>query len=290
MVTDSTSIMRYHTRVKSTGRLSRFVSRYPLTVFFLLAFGVSWTVWLGIAAGRSSESLGLLAVIPGAFGPPIATVVVLWLTEEDLWNQISEILRSRAPYQWYVIALVVPVVIVAIGTGGLFLLGHELVLDKLAPRLIMFLPTVVFMMLLGGGQEEFGWRGFALPRLERRLHPSVAALVLGVVWAIWHLPLFYLPGASQFGTSFVLYGIGVVGLSILFTWVFNRSASVIVLMLLHGSYNASLVLYPLPIERLTGAAASDVLTAGVIATWLVGVLVFILTSGELGYKRQPKIR
>lgn len=275
--------MERNERTHRLGGLGHTVARHQLFAFFLITIALSWTFWIGVVTSGLGESLGLVAVIPGAFGPPVAALVVVWVNGDSVWHWIRAAIGIRVSSRWYVTALVLPVAMVSIGTVALFTLGYELLVTELPYRLSIFLPTVLFMSLLGGGQEELGWRGFALPRLERRLSPLIAAIVLGVGWAIWHLPLFYLPGASQFGTSFVMYGLGVVGLSIVFTWLFNRSVSVAVVMLLHGSYNASLILYPLSIEQLTGGASADVLAVGAGSVWLIGLLLIAFTRGGLGY-------
>jgi len=238
---------------------------------------------MGGASSESGEGIGLAVVVLGAFGPPLAALVLVWLSGGAIRDWIPSVLRIRVSYRWYAIAFLLPVAMVAIGTPFLFVLEGDLVVDDLPVRIVAFLPTVLFMCVLGGGQEELGWRGFALPRLERRLHPTVAALALGTVWAVWHLPLFSLPGSSQFGASFLLYGFGVVGLSIPVTWLFNRSASASVATLLHGSYNAALLLYPVPLDQLGGAAGSSVLAVGAVTAWLVGLVLIVATRGDLGY-------
>lgn len=267
------------------GHLGEVVDRHRILSFFAGAFAFSWTFWIGVATSTDAESLGLVVVIPGAFGPPLAAVAITWVAGDDLGNWVRTVHRIRAPLLWYGAALLIPVAMVVVGTIALAVLGVDIVVGELPLRAIGFLPTVSFMALLGGGQEELGWRGFALPRLEQYLRPWIAAIVLGVVWAVWHLPLFYLPGTSQFGGPFLLYGTGVIGLSVVFTWLYNKSASVAVVMVLHGSYNAALVLYPVPIEQLNGGAAgSDVLAVGAATTWLAAIVLLVFTRGDLGYR------
>lgn len=275
--------MEYDGYTPIAGEFGRTVTRHQLIAFFVITFSLSWTFWIGMAFSGFGESLGLAAVVPGAFGPPLAALGVVWLTGVPLRQWVRSVSHPFVSPRWYVIAVVLPLLLVIVGLLGLIVLDINLAFGVLPERGAMFLPTVVFMLLLGGGQEELGWRGFALPELQRRLHPALAAIFLGVVWAVWHLPLFFLPGASQFGTSFAVYAVGVIGLSILFVWLFNRSGSVAVMMIFHGSYNASLILYPLPLERLSGAAGFNVLVVGAAVVWLVGVIILTVTGGNLGY-------
>lgn len=264
------------------GGVGRAVDRHGLFSFFVLAFALSWAFWVGVAASGLGESLGVVAVIPGAFGPPVAALVVVWVRGDSVRGWFRSVAGIRASVRWYALAFALPLAVVATGTLVLVATDVPLVPGELPFRVVAFLPTILFMALLGGGQEELGWRGFALPALERRTTPWLAALALGVVWAAWHLPLFYLPGASQYGGPFATYTVGVVGLSVVFTWLFNRSGSVAVAVTLHGCYNASLVLYPVPVDRLTDGGLA--LAVGAVGVWVVALALLVVTRGDLGYE------
>lgn len=272
------------------GAIGRVAQRRPFTSFLVVTFSLSWGVWVGVAALGLGTSLGVFAVIPGAFGPPVAALWHVWATGGSPRRWLRTVAGVRGRRRWYAVALLLPVLVVGVGTLALVATGRRLIPSVLPLRLVAFFPTVVFMALLGGGQEELGWRGFALPRLEHRTTPLTAALALGIIWAAWHLPLFYVPGASQYGASFAPYAVGVVGLSVVFTWLFNRSASVAVATVLHGSYNASLVLYPLPAGKLTDGAG-EVLTFGAVAVWALALALVVATRANLGYdpERLPAV-
>ncbi|WP_164880557.1 CPBP family intramembrane glutamic endopeptidase [Clostridium manihotivorum] len=97
------------------------------------------------------------------------------------------------------------------------------------------------IMLFGGGvNEEFGWRGFLLPRLQRKLHPFTASVILGIIWSVWHIPLFaitpdnYLIGNLGVGLSFTFYVIETIWLTTIFTWLYNRTkGSLLAVILFH---------------------------------------------------------
>jgi membrane protease YdiL (CAAX protease family) len=82
----------------------------------------------------------------------------------------------------------------------------------------VFVPYLIAMMLFGGGQEEFGWRGYALPKLEENLGYWKANILLGTIWAVWHLPLWFIPGTSQQLMHFVGFMMLTIGYSFLFSW------------------------------------------------------------------------
>ena len=97
------------------------------------------------------------------------------------------------------------------------------------------LGVVVFVLVVG---EEIGWRGFALPRLLRRFGPWAASVVLGTLWALWHLPLFYLAGMPQFGSPFLPFVGYTIALSIILTFLAqNTRGSVVIATLFHGAVN-----------------------------------------------------
>jgi membrane protease YdiL (CAAX protease family) len=101
-----------------------------------------------------------------------------------------------------------------------------------------------FVFLAGGGNEEPGWRGFALPRLLDQYSALTASGIIGVAWAVWHLPLFALPYSSQAGISLPLWTAAIFAQSVVFTWLYNSTkGSVLLAMILHASVNNSTIFY-----------------------------------------------
>lgn len=93
------------------------------------------------------------------------------------------------------------------------------------PSLWFFIPYLLMMILLGGGQEEFGWRGYALPRLESQLGLWPANTVLGIILACWHLPLWFITGTSQSYMNFFGFILLTIGYSFIFSWIRNISGN-----------------------------------------------------------------
>jgi len=126
------------------------------------------------------------------------------------------------------------------------LLGGRFNLDEVGP--LLSLPGgFVMVFLWGGGNEELGWRGFALPRLQERYNPFISSLVIGVIWTLWHAP----PGIIELGlvdwaVDLPFYMTTVTGISIVTTWLYNRTGgSVLVAMVFHAGINVSQSLYPI---------------------------------------------
>lgn len=257
------------------------IQQYEVTAFVVLTFVISWGWWvlvLGLV-GAGELSRGLL--IPGAFGPAIAAGIVVWLSGGSLRVWASRVLRWRVSPRWYLVAIGLPIGIVLMGVGSALLVAGGPVDFSVVPqRLALFAATLLIATLIGGGQEEFGWRGFALPRLQESYSALTASLIIGVVWAVWHLPLFIFGAPRNQTGSFLLYAVLVIGFSILLTWQYNSTGgSVLLAMLLHGGINASGNLLPAPM-----AAASQwplTIDSGIVAgVWVAAVLILMWSNAE----------
>ena len=252
-------------------RDSRFASladERPATTFFVLALGISWTLWLPLSLQSSASKLH---VIPGGFGPAIAAVVLTWLRGGSVRAWLRDGLDWRVSKRWYAVALSLPVV-AGVVMGGIFVLSTgDFAAERLARYVTMYPVTLMFMVLVGGGQEEFGWRGVALPALQDRFDALTASVVIGVGWAVWHLPLFVLEIGSYGDQSFPLYAIIVVGFAIIFTWLYNTTdGSVLLAMVLHGGINAA--------SGLGGAFVSTPADAGIPVLGAYGVPIWLIAG------------
>src|SRR5215208_1521689 len=151
-----------------------------------------------------------------------------------------------------------------------------------------YLGTFALVIVLGGPLfEEIGWRGFALPRMERLHGPLLASLILGVLWALWHLPEFLVPSwaASSGGGGIVgitLFTLTAITFTIVITWVFNNTrASVLPAILVHTSIDA----FTVPLGAMFSARAVSSALPLIIGFGVVGVVLIVLTRGHLSYGR-----
>ena len=221
-------------------------------VFFAIALGWSWLFWLtAIALGLSvTTPTGSVLALLGLFGPLIAGVTSTYWTREragrrDYWRRMIDVRRIGAG--WYaVIVLTVPLIFVlSIGldllTGGSGGMWEDSATQIFAAPWLL-IPFVLSVLLVGP-VEEFGWRGYVLDRLQDRWSALNASLILGVIWSLWHLPLFFIKDTYQYNLgagspSFWLFMVGIVPLTVLFTWIFNNThRSTLAAMLLHFMVN-----------------------------------------------------
>lgn len=252
----------------------------PLSAFFVLAYLMSWAYWV-VALGLLGRDT-LAWFVPGAFGPAVAALVVIGVV--DGRDGIRAFLRRwvlwRVAPRWYLLALVgLPALGLVVGLP--FRDGTErlAVAGSVPAAVVTYLAILSFLVVLGGGQEEPGWRGFALPRMQARLGPVMASVALGLLWGLWHLPVFLLvpgynaaePGLAGVAASLLLFTVfGTIGQALVLTWLFNQTrGSVFLAVLAHASLNAGTGFFVAPS------------TAASVAVWtsfgVVGLAVTMAT-------------
>jgi membrane protease YdiL (CAAX protease family) len=209
------------------------VRRYPLTAFFVLAYALSWWPWI----------LYSFDIVPNPIvgvGPFLAALVVLAVTEgkSGVMGLLRRMVRWRVGLQWYAVALLLPVVVTLTAAAlNVYLLGAQRTssaadLGGWSSFLQMFFLWLLIPGL-AGTWEEPGFRGYALPRLQFRYSALVASLILGVLWAFWHLP--FVVTREDIWIDAILFTIE---WSITYTWLFNNAkGSVLIVMLFHNMNN-----------------------------------------------------
>jgi uncharacterized protein len=269
--------------------------RHPATSFFVLAYAITWLAFLPDILGYRGD-LGQVFMMIAQFGPAIAALVLVWYTGASLRSWARSIVRWRVSPRWYVVVVGLPVVLIAV-QGMLFgLLGYPLGMASIPGRLFNFLPSAIMLALIAGLGEEPGWRGFALPRLETRYAPVLATALLGFVWAMWHLPLVFVDPRFPHGFTSVAPQVLLALLTMLtiflyaffYTWVYNRTQSVLLCMLLHGSFNAAIGLLPASLEVLQRGTYVALLGVQEVTLVLAVAILIVVTGGKLGYASHPK--
>ncbi|CAN5295939.1 CPBP family intramembrane metalloprotease [soil metagenome] len=223
-------------------RQQRLGAREEVTAFFVLAYAVSWSLWLVVIALQALLPSGAAVALTlvGAFGPSVAALAVTRRAGRRL--SVREAWRSRrrgpTPVGVYASVLIGPVaaglvvLLVALAVNASIVTGPAVPWTALVPA---FLAGLVVGGPLG---EEPGWRGFALPRLQTVVSPASASIILGVVWALWHLPLFLIDTSPQSRLPLGWFLLWVLALSVLFTWAYNASGGrVLVAVLAHAAVN-----------------------------------------------------
>jgi membrane protease YdiL (CAAX protease family) len=221
-------------------------------LFFVVTYVISWSfLFVAIALDISFDSgLGVMLFILALTGPGIAGIAFTYLVYDergrrDFWRRVIDV--RRIGLRWFlVILLLVPAlnVVAALidillgGTGATWSDGVR----GFALSPLSLLPAV-FFATLPPFLEELGWRGYVLDRLQLRWSALGASLILGVVWSLWHLPTFFIDGTYQHGLGvgtleFWGFMVGIVPLTVAYTWVYNHTnRSILAIILLHGMTN-----------------------------------------------------
>lgn len=256
-----------------------------LVLYFVLAYGISWAIGIPLAL----EHQGLMApILPDwahyfvAYGPLLSAVIVTLATEgkpglKKLGERMT--LWKVRPIWW--VAALSPLVIGAVSALVLVLItGKPISIADLGT--VSFLPplglgALALWLLTFGIGEETGWRGYALPHLQKNLSALSAALILAALWALWHLPQFF----YLFDPSIAIgWLIGLFAGSIVFTWLFNSaSGSIFIVAVWHGCFNF----------MSASGAGNGVLAAVVSTVVMVWAVVVILWFKPQNLSGQPKV-
>ena len=224
--------------------MSGFVKKYPAISLLVLAMIFGTAPALAVARGLLPPAASQL----GALSSSLAAIVLVMVEgrKGGLRELLGRVLIWRVGIQWWAIALFFAI-IPSVASLYLFnLFGGPPVDWSGLPPLYTVFPMFVLLTIAAGIGEEFGWRGFLLPRLQTRHNALISGLIVGVVWAIWHTPLFFIKGTSQYEQqlqggllpAILAYSVFVIVASIQFTWVFNNTrGSVLLAAVLHGANN-----------------------------------------------------
>lgn len=271
--------------------MTAFLKKYQILFFFALTFIISWYPWY--TGGHGYKAAG-----PSYAGLIVVAIVGGW---KGIVEMLRRLVRWRVGIVWWAVALLGPPALVLFAIGLHVLLGGE------APSFLMWrqeahmLPALVLILLSPfggpGGEEPFGWRGYAQPRLQEkwgRWGPLMTSLIIGLIWAVWHLPEFYNPKSTQ-------YALGIWGLvpliimeianSIIMTWLYIKTggsvlvAGVLFHLMLDISGSTMLVDF-----TVTGMRAGEVIPpadtnliimqAAVMSA--AAILLIVATRGRLG--------
>ena len=225
----------------------------------------------------------------GVFGPLAGALFALH--QEKGKGSSRKYLRSFLDLHLGWKAYIIPIIIFG---GSTFIawffpeLFGEKRLSMLLPSIWIFIPYLLFMILLGGGQEEFGWRGYALPILENKFGIWLANMILGIIWACWHIPLWFITGTSQSYMNFGGFILLMVGYSFILSWIReisgNRPFSG---LYVHGLFNAFIPLMPPLIMQKN--VPQPRFWIWVTLTFLIGILITVLRDKKGVNQKKNKI-
>jgi len=260
--------------------MSAIVRKYPALSLLVLAMILGVAPVVAVNAGLLPPGASQL----GALSAGLAGIILAAVEgrKGGVRELLGRFLIWRVGIQWWAFALLF-MIIPSVAALYLFQLfgGPAVDWSGLKP-LYSVVPTIIVLTILAGVGEEFGWRGFALPRLQARHNALVSSLIVGVIWAIWHIPLFFTKGTVQYQwrmdagllPPILGYALFVIAWSIQYTWVFNNTkGSVLLAAVVHGAGNAWIGEY---IDVYRGHFGGVV--AFMVVSWIVSIIIVLLAG------------
>jgi hypothetical protein len=244
-------------------------------------------MWLPLTWWTPSDTTRQALLIAGTFGPSVAAALVIVGRRglPGLRLELAEQWQWRLPVMLWALILFAPALIVVTAIVIAGALGATAGQWNDPGQLFLILPVFLYVVILGGPLgEEFGWRGFALPHLEQRIHPAAAVILLGVVWGLWHLPLFWIEGTVQQQTPLAAFLAQTTVTSVIYGWLWNKTRSLPAIVAIHAATNTTVGLLPVLPE--TADSLIPLWTAISIAA-VIALLLLIWTKGQLGYGDTP---
>jgi uncharacterized protein len=218
-------------------------------MFLFINFLITWGAWITVIVLNDGpltpdKPVFLLYVAGGLLGPVVAAFASQrWSrSKEEFRVFLRQLIRVRVNVLWYAAILLLPFVLTVIPHVLGWMGGSPVGLAFAQPYYMILLTLPTF--IIGGGLEELGWRGVLLPELCKRFSAFPATLILACIWAVWHLPLWFMNGTVQYGSSFGYFAVSVLVFSLLLSAVYLGTGSILLCVLMHAMFNANLAFFP----------------------------------------------
>lgn len=248
-----------------------------LLAFFALTYAVMWTFFIVVAAGSipAKSPVGTLLLLVGVFAPSIVAIGFAARAggRAGIERLVAPVFHWRVSARWYLFAVAYFPSIKL--TAALL---HRLIAGEWPPidtDALYFAPFAIAFSTPVQAGEEIGWRGYALPRLTARFGLPLASIILGLIWAAWHLPQFFIREADTYRQSFVVYALQVTALSVAMAWLYAKTnGSLLLVMLMHAAVNNTKDIVP---SGMTAGNGLFSLNSSLVA-WLTATLLWIVAG------------
>ncbi len=232
-----------------------------IIIFFIMTLGLTFLVFWGplavfkipaanFSSGETGPIWAIILFILGGFVPSVVGIILTRIHEgkDGVKRLFKSSIQLRIETKWYILMILIPLYY---GLGKIvigLILGNEINLNHLVPIIITFIP----LLILGPLSEEYGWRGYALKRLLKITSPNISSLVLGIIWSLWHLPLFYIVGSNQYVNQlpFLPFLFLTTSTAFIYTYLFIKTKyNLFTAIFLHWVYTYIIDLATVTVER-----------------------------------------
>lgn len=225
--------------------MSKLGIKYLLITFIIMVLAWGTCVLCGkFGITFSNYKIMYLPYLLGGFSPTIASFIAL--KQDEKVKGFKNWLIQIFDYKQHIVAYLLPIFFAfAYFIPQILISGY----DEGVPFLILII--LIPLMLFGGGNEEVGWRHILQPELEKKLPFPLATIIVAIIWWLWHLPLFYIPGTGQYNANYFLFGINVLGISFALAAIKKNTGSTMLCIIFHCLVNALLSVFII-LENLSG--------------------------------------
>ncbi len=271
--------------------MRNWIRNHSLITFFVLTYAITYAVdfsYMLLQPGQPLQPWSAVWFFQ-SFSPTISALLISFVIggKKAVMSLLAGYIRWKVGLRWYFAAafLFLGPLVIALVYG---LLGNPVVGLLPGVTIQSLLGSVFFVVFSGPVAEEAGWRGFALPRLQSRHSALVSSLILGVIWTCWHIPLFFMTGATQMTIPFPIYLGLVTTLTVYFTWLYNNThGSYIITILAHFCFNVTGTLLTGPLTLMP--AMTFYLTAGPLLFLATVGMTIIFGAKYLSKKRLAEL-
>jgi len=267
--------------------MKQFLLKHNWWFYFVLTYAISWSVWF-IGNRLLPKDFFIIALVLGVFGPFLSAVLIIRISKgkATIRNWLISIFNFRIPVGLYLLGgLFLPFFLAGLHHVIYILLGGQSGME-LGTDWILYLAYLIPTALLSGGNEEPGWRGYITPVLLKKFNLLLAHLIIGVLWGLWHLPLYFTEGWGGDQQSFIGLLIYCVPLSIILTWLYYKSKkSIVPVMLMHAGSNVVSRYFPMN-TQIFDSIEDEFTFIKIIVYGSIAIFLLIITKGRLGYKKE----
>ncbi len=221
--------------------MSKWIRKNQILSYIIFTCIFSWLLWSYLLFNQDINSISQWLIITGGFGPLIGALITNYFIggKKKIFKWFKKIINKNFNIKSICFAPLYPVIAAFI----VYLIINSFSLHHLTKEVetqwYLYPLNLLTIMLLGGGQEEFGWRGFALPKLLENYNPLSASIFVGFMWFIWHIPLMFIQGAPQAKLPIIWYLINLLSISIILTFLqfMLKNRNIVPAIILHGGLN-----------------------------------------------------
>ncbi|PFD36453.1 CPBP family intramembrane metalloprotease [Bacillus cereus] len=232
--------------------------------YLICTFICTWGLWgilislITLNITTFGTPLAMILFVLGGIMPAIIEISLKkkYGSKEEFRDFIKNIVNPKLHLAWYI--LIIVLAFISCYLPAIF--GGATVQKPLYVALLSF-P----IMIIGGGLEEIGWRGFLQPALQKRFSAFFSTVIVSIIWAIWHLPLWFIPGTNQTQRDFISFTITTIAVSFILTTIYNATKSIFMCLIFHALLNSFWSVY-VPNDKILPA----------FSTLIFGIFVFIV--------------